>query len=45
VRVAEDAVPQQLEVLAELRVGVEAGARGVEIDVTAGVEPRAVAAA
>ncbi len=44
-RVPEHVRAKQLEVLAELRVGIEAGARVVEIDVAAGVEPREVAAA
>jgi hypothetical protein len=37
VRVAEDAVAEQLEVLSELRVAVEAGAGVVEVDVPGGV--------
>jgi hypothetical protein len=45
VRVAEDAAAQQLEVLRELRLGVEAGAGVVEVDVAAGVEAREVGAA
>ncbi len=44
-RVPEHVRAKQLEVLAELRVGIEAGARVVEIDMAAGVEPREVAAA
>jgi len=39
VRVAEDFVVQQVEVLGELRVRLEAGAGVVEIDVTLRVEP------
>src|SRR6266545_6564683 len=45
VRVPEHVRAKQLEVLAELPVGIKAGARVVEIDVAAGVEPREVAAA
>jgi len=45
VRVAEHVRSQQLEVLAELRVGVEAGAGVVEVDVAARVEASEVAAA
>ena len=45
VRVAEDARPQQLEVLAQLRVGVQAAAGVVEIDVAARVEAGELAAA
>ena len=37
--------PQQLEVLRELRLGVEAGAGVVEVDVSRGVEPREVGGA
>jgi hypothetical protein len=40
VRVAEDVLPQELEVLAELRVGVQARAGVVEIDLTGRVEAR-----
>jgi hypothetical protein len=45
VRVAEDAAAEQLEVLGELRLGVEPGAGVVEVDVAAGVEAREVGAA
>jgi hypothetical protein len=44
-RIPEDARPQQLEVLAQLRLGVEPRARVVEVDVAAGVEARILAAA
>jgi hypothetical protein len=39
VRVAEDAAPQQLDVLDELRLSVEPGPGVVEVDVPACVEP------
>jgi hypothetical protein len=45
VRVAEDAGAEELEVLVELRLAVEAGARVVEVDVAAGVEAGEVGAA
>jgi len=45
VGVAEHIRAQQLDVLAELRVGVEAGPGVVEVDVTARVEAGEVAAA
>jgi uncharacterized protein len=44
VRVAKDALAQELEVLVEHRVGVEAGAGVVEVDVAACVEAGEVAA-
>jgi len=44
VRVAENVLPQQVEMLAELRVGVEARTGVVEIDVSAGVEASEVVA-
>ncbi|HEY6016212.1 MAG TPA: hypothetical protein VIU16_05445 [Gaiellaceae bacterium] len=43
-RVAEDAAAQKLEVLGQLRLGVEPGAGVVEVDVAAGVEARVVGA-
>ncbi len=39
-RVAEDVRAQEREVLGELRLGVEAGAGEVEVDVAARVEAR-----
>jgi hypothetical protein len=45
VRVAEDVLAQELEMLSELRVGVEAGAGVVEIDMSTGVEARVLGAA
>jgi hypothetical protein len=45
VRVAKDVRPQQLDVLGELGVGVEARAGVVEIDVAARVEAGEVAPA
>jgi hypothetical protein len=45
VRVAEDALPQQLEVLEELRVGVEARTGVVEVDVSTRIEAGEIAAA
>ena len=45
VGVAEDARPQQLEMLRQLRLRVEPGARVVEVDVAGGVEPRVVGGA
>jgi len=43
--IAEDALAQQLDVLGELRVGVEAGAGVVEVDVASRVEASEVALA
>ena len=45
VRVAEDVASQQIEVLGELRLGVEAGTGVVEIDVAARVKAGKLAAA
>ena len=45
VGVAEDARPQQLEMLRQLRLRVEPGAGVVEVDVAGGVEPREVGGA
>ncbi|HSP70844.1 MAG TPA: hypothetical protein VLN26_00650 [Gaiellaceae bacterium] len=44
-RVAEDAAAEQLEVLRQLRLGVEAGAGVVQVDVAACIETREVGAA
>ena len=45
VRVAEDLAPKHLHVLLELRLGIEAGAGVVEVDMPARVEPRELRAA
>ena len=44
-RVAKNVLPQELHVLLDLQLGVEAGAGVVEVDVVAGVEPRELRAA